>query len=124
MDDPIKRLIITDGTVSNPRTGQSMQVKIMWDTGASSTCIAHSVVNQLGLKPFSAVLAQSANSSDRLGMFFVNMDLGPSAFNDLPVAGLANSQRNVADVLLGMDIIGRGDMHLTHRDGKLVFRWE
>lgn len=124
LTDPLKRLLITDAIVSNPETGKHMKIRCLWDTGASGTCVSHSVVKELGLKPISAVLAQAANSSDRLGIYLINIDLGPSAFNGLPVAGLLDVPNQVADVFLGMDVIGRGEMHLTHRNGKLVLRWE
>lgn len=122
--DPLKRLLITDIIVQNPESGKMVTVKCLWDTGASGTCITPAVVNKLALKPISAVLAQSANSSDRLGMYLVNIDLGPVAFNGLAVAGLIGVPGQVADVFLGMDVIGRGELHLTHRDGKLVLHWE
>ena len=96
----------------------------MWDTGATGTCISHSVVRELGLKPISAVVAQGANGSDRLSIYLINIDLGPSAFDHLPVAGLLDVPNQVADIILGMDIIGRGNLHLTHRNGKLLLRWE
>lgn len=124
LEDPLKRLIFTDVSVGNPTTSQSIKVRCLWDTGASGTCISQSVIDRLGLKPVSAVLAQSANSSDRLSIFLVDLDLGPSAYSGLPVAGLVGGQTPIADVILGMDVIGRGEMHLTHRDGKLVLRWE
>jgi predicted aspartyl protease len=122
--DPLKRLLITDIIVQNPETGKKVSLKCLWDTGASGTCITPAVVRELALKPISAVVAQSANSSDRLGMYLVNIDLGPTAFNGLAVAGLVGIPGQVADVFLGMDVIGRGEMHLTHRKGKLVLHWE
>lgn len=122
--DPLKRLLITDAVVSNPENDKSMRVKCMWDTGATGTCISHSVVRELGLKPISAVVAQGANGSDRLSIYLINIDLGPSAFDHLPVAGLLDVPNQVADIILGMDIIGRGNLHLTHRNGKLLLRWE
>lgn len=122
--DPLKRLLITDIIIENPETQKRMTARCLWDTGASGTCITPAVVKELGLKPISAVLAQSANSSDRLGMYLVNIDLGPSGFNGLPVAGLIGVPHQVADVFLGMDVIGRGELHLTHRNGKLVLHWD
>lgn len=122
--DPLKRLLITDINVKNPETGRKMTARCLWDTGASGTCVTPAVIRELGLKPISAVLAQSANSSDRLGIYLVDIDLGPAGFCGLSVAGLVGVPGQVADVFLGMDVIGRGEMHLTHRNGKLVLRWE
>lgn len=123
-EDPLKRLIFTDATVRDPMTGKSMEVRCLWDTGASGTCISQTVISRLCLKPISAVMAQSANSYNRMGIFLIDLDLGPSAFNGVPVAGLVSGRTPVADIFLGMDIIGRGDMSLTHKNGKLVFHWE
>lgn len=122
--DPRKRLLITDIQIENPVSHKSITASCLWDTGASGTCITPRVIRELELCPISSVLAQSANSSDRLGIYLVNIDLGPSAFEGIAVAGLMGYSEHVADVILGMDIIGRGDFHLTHRDGKLVLRWE
>ena len=68
IEDPLKRLVFTDATIRNPMTGESMVVRCLWDTGASGTCISQSVINKLCLKPISAVIAQTANNIERMGI--------------------------------------------------------
>ncbi len=97
------------------------QYNALWDTGASISGINKKVVDDLGLKKVNRILASSARGRRRMTDVYCCVIKISDALFYLPVL-MCNPSN--ADILIGMDIISRGDLALTHFDRKtcLSFR--
>lgn len=93
----------------------------IWDTGATNTVITRKVVDELNLKPCGMVLVGHAGQTgkDMCDAFMVNVRLP----NNVGVFNLKVTQMNLTgvDVLIGMDVISKGDFAITHKEGKTTF---
>ena len=103
----------------------------IWDTGATNSVITKKVVNDLNLKPIGVAEMNHAGGTSLANIYFVNIVLP----NSVTVAQVRVSEgqliasknvpeREQAQILIGMDIIGLGDFAVTNFDGKttLSFR--
>ena len=96
----------------------------MWDTGADRSVINNSIVSACGLVPTSwGRVRHAQGETPNVPMYLVDIRLP----NNVVVPGLTVSLGDLAggaDVLIGMDIISRGDFAVTHLDGytKFTFR--
>ena len=92
----------------------------LWDTGATNSVITQNVVDACGLKPtgFGSIF-HAQGESRNIERFLVNIGLPNNvAFPGLPVTlGVLIS----ADILIGMDIIGRGDFAVSNFNGRTKF---
>lgn len=107
-----------DPATTNPPP-QHIQYNGIWDTGATNTVINKKVADDLNLKPISMTLVRHAKGEEMSNVYLVNIMLpNKVGFQNVRVTeGLLSG----ADVLIGMDIINRGDFAITHRDGKTTF---
>ena len=96
--------------------------KAIWDTGAVSSVISTSVVSALNLKPTGKTRVLHANGDAIVNTYTVNILLPNNvAFPSLPVTeGILGD----TDVLIGMDIISRGDFSITASQGKTKFSFQ
>jgi len=104
----------------NPEKIGAKKFIAIWDTGASGTIITKKVVNDCGLKPIGMTVLQTANESRQSLVYLVSIAL-PSK---VVIPELRVSEASIsggADILIGMDIIGRGDFAITNKDGKTTF---
>lgn len=101
---------------------QIYQFKSLWDTGAMGSVISTSVVSTLGLKPIGKRKVFHANGESIVNTYLVNILLPNNvAFSSLRVTeGVLND----TDVLIGMDIISRGDFSVTASQGKTKFSFQ
>ena len=98
------------------------QFTALWDTGATSSVISPRVVAELGLTPITFSLIHHANGSSTVPVHYVNILL-PNQLG-VPVLKVTECDLSGADVLIGMDIIQRGDFAITHKDGNTVFSFQ
>ncbi len=91
----------------------------IWDTGATGTVITKKVVDALGLKPIGKTKVRHANGEAIVNIYYVNLFLpNQVAFKFIRVTeGVLGD----ADVLIGMDIITKGDFSVTNFNGKTTF---
>ncbi len=92
----------------------------LWDTGATNTVISERVVNECGLKPIGMTKVHHAGGTDTTEVFLVNIILP----NNVGISQLRVSKGVLFDdveMLIGMDILNRGDFSLTNKDGKTTF---
>ena len=95
----------------------------IWDTGATNSAISQKVVDACGLVPTGYATIQHARGREpNVPTFLVNIMLP----NDVGFPGLQVSlgqfgEADDADLLIGMDIIGRDDFAVTNRDNKTKF---
>jgi predicted aspartyl protease len=120
------RALVTPVLISpafDPKTTNPLpvhkQYNGIWDTGATNTVISRKIVDDLLLKPIGMTLIKHAKGEDMSEVYFVNIVLpNKVGFSQIRVTeGILSG----ADVLVGMDIITRGDFAVTHKDAKTTF---
>lgn len=108
-------------TVTISYSGQSIDVVALWDTGATMCCISEDVVKKLSL-PITGQMRMNTPSSsgDIVNTYLVDLLLP----NKIPVPDVKVAISKIGDqgvgLLVGMDIISRGDFLITH-SGETVF---
>ena len=109
-------------TLSPENFGAKKFVAI-WDTGATGTVINQKVINECGLKPIGIAEVSTANDKRLSSVYFVSIFLPNRVF--FPQLRVTEGTISEADVLIGMDIITRGDFAVTNSDGRTTFsyRW-
>lgn len=98
----------------------NVPVKAIWDTGATKTCIHPRVVDTLGLTPIGQTMMQTAGKTCPTNTYLVNIILP----NRLLITGAQVATLDseaMPECLIGMDIIGMGDLAVTSFEGKTSF---
>lgn len=103
----------------NPKNYSANSYKAIWDTGATGTVITQKVVDKCALIPIGVVVVQTAAGKARTNSYLVNVWLPNRIVLPNVKATLGKLASNV-DVLIGMNIIGRGDFAVTNK-GRTVF---
>jgi len=95
----------------------------IWDTGATGTVINQKVINECGLKPIGIAEVSTANEKRLSSVYLVSIFL-PNRVS-FPQLRVTEGTISEADVLIGMDIMTRGDFAVTNSDGRTTFsyRW-
>ena len=104
----------------NSKNYGAKKYKAIWDTGATGTVITKKVVDECSLSPIGVKEVHTAAGASRANTFLVNVWLP----NRLIVSNVEATLGKLAgdiEVLIGMNIIGRGDFAVTNKDGKTVF---
>jgi predicted aspartyl protease len=98
------------------------EFKALWDTGAMGSVVSASVVQALGLKSTGKARVFHANGESIVNTYSINILLpNKVTFSTLRVTeGILND----TDVLIGMDIISRGDFSVTTSQGKTKFSFQ
>lgn len=94
----------------------------LWDTGASGTVITKRVVDELGLIPTGLAKSYHANGESIVNTYSINVGL-PNGLM-IPTVRVTEGILNGFDVLIGMDVILRGDFSITNKGGKTVFSFQ
>src|SRR3989338_11350799 len=90
----------------------------IWDTGATHSVVTKRVVTELDLKPIGIVEVHTANGQTHQKQYIANLYLpNQVAFGMLRVT---EAPLHGTDILIGMDIISRGDFCLSNFGGKTV----
>src|SRR4030042_4196075 len=92
----------------------------LWDTGATGSVITRKVVDECGLKPISRATIHHANGTSETLVYLISIFLPNNVcFNSLRVT--EGKLAGDTEVLIGMDIIGKGDFAVTNYEGKTAF---
>lgn len=101
--------------------GNSLTVTALWDTGANVSCISEDVVNGLGLIATGVVPRSTPSGHDFANTYLVDVTLP----NSVQVPDLRVCDSKIGDqgigMLIGMDIINKGDFTVSNYQGKTVF---
>ncbi|MEI7671105.1 MAG: retroviral-like aspartic protease family protein [Deltaproteobacteria bacterium] len=95
----------------------------VWDTGATHTVISSKIVNSLGLIPSGKTEAATAGGKvEDANTYIVNLYLP----NKVVIQGLQVTELPISgiDALIGMDVIVRGDLALTHENGRTKLTYQ
>lgn len=105
---------------------KSIQVTAIWDTGATISCISTHVVEQLSLIATGKVKMQTPSGEDVRNTYLVDLRL-PNDFliKDLVVADSEIGSHSIGEqsvgMLIGIDVICRGNFTVSNYEGKTVF---
>lgn len=91
----------------------------LWDTGATGTVISTDCAKKLGLKPIGKTKVYHADGDSIVNVYAINLFLpNQVAF---PFVKVTEGKLNGTDLLIGMDIISRGDFVVTNFGGQTTF---
>lgn len=98
----------------------SRQFRSIWDTGATFSMVSQRVVHDLGLKTDGYVTLHHAGG-EAVGVPTYRADF--LLYNNVQFADVRVGLVNVRDidVIIGMDIINRGDFAVSNKDGSTSF---
>lgn len=93
----------------------------IWDTGATGSMISKNVVDRCALQPISMARVHTASGIDICNVYLVSIRLP----NNVCFTSVRVTEGKIggADLLIGMDLIGKGDFAVTNIDDKTVFSY-
>lgn len=94
----------------------------IWDTGATASSITKRVVNELGLRPVRIGKNYTAAGEIDVLIYAINILLPCGA--GVPLLLASCNDLHGTDVLIGMDVISRGDFAISHENGNLKFSFQ
>lgn len=96
-----------------------LQFDGIWDTGATNSVITQAVIDGCGLFPITMAQVHGVHGSSMEEVFLVNIHLpGNVAF---PGVRVTRGRFVGGDLLIGMDIISRGDFAISNFNGLTKF---
>lgn len=115
----IQREIKSKVIVSNKINGKSAEYTAVWDTGATNTGISHKVFNELGLIPIDKSYIRAVNNISESDIALIDLEFLENLKIKDVRAGIC--QLYDCDVLIGMDVIQKGDIAISHTGNKTLF---
>lgn len=94
----------------------------IWDTGATASVITKKVVEDLGLKPTGMTKVNHAGGESTTRKFLVDIWL-PNKVVMKQVTVTEGVLNGNFEILVGMDVISKGDFAVTNKDGKTCFSY-
>lgn len=119
--DRIMNLILVDCSIQLPNSQEENpeQLSALWDTGANITCISTRLAEKLKLESFDeAMLSVANNEIFRAKTYYVQLNMGEFSIPFIKVLGLPMDKSK--DIIIGMDVISKGDLSITNYAGKTV----
>lgn len=124
--------LITNAQVSvpyDPNQGHepppTHQAQALWDTGATNCAITEELVKRVGLKPVGRAKVHGQGGEKEQNVYLLNVHLP----NGVAMVGIrateCASTTGKFDLIIGMDIIAKGDFSVSSADGitKFSFRY-
>ena len=101
--------------------GIADQALAQWDTGATNTCISEEIAKQYNLKPISYMRSKTPSGELISPVYYIDIELNNEVvFNNWTVMGSKIGEQGI-DVLIGMDIISKGDFAISNYNKKTQF---
>lgn len=118
----LSKQITTNVKVKNPVTGKIIETFAIWDTGATNSVITEKLASDLGLISFGKALVSGVHGVKQVNRYVVNTTLNNESIQiDSPVTECTSlSPDESIGVLIGMDIITRGDFAITNFNGNTI----
>jgi hypothetical protein len=123
----INNVVVSDSTKTSHAispVGQQtpkMDCIALWDTGATNTVISPAVVATLGLSAFGEVEVWGVSGPNRATIHVI--DLWLPNFIAIPKLVVTMGILGDIDVLIGMDVICKGDFAVSNFGGKTAFTY-
>ncbi|MBO4327974.1 MAG: SEC-C domain-containing protein [Bacteroidales bacterium] len=121
-ESKIVNVITTPVEVKNVLTQASVHTNAIWDTGATSSVVTKDLATQLGLIPMGKTNVRGVHGVQVVNTYFANLTLNNTMISmDIVVTECdALSADNSIGMLVGMDVITKGDFSVTNYQGKTV----
>ena len=101
-------------------TGPEQKFTAIWDTGATGCSITKHVADSIGVAPIGLVRVGGVHDIQQVNAYLVSLYLpNRFCFAEVQVTDLGDCAG--CDVLIGMDIIGKGDFTVNSLGGKTSF---
>lgn len=92
------------------------------DTGATSSMLTESIANDLGLIPSGTITVSGVHGAENANLYVIDIILGNHfILPDIPVSGAKGDAG--FDLLIGMDILSKGEIRLSNQKEKTVFQF-
>lgn len=102
------------------KPSDAKKYKALWDTGATGSVITRKVVDECGLKPISVAKVHHAQGESTTHVYLISVFLPNNVY--FPTLRVTEGVLpGDVEVLIGMDIITRGDFAISNKDGKTTF---
>jgi predicted aspartyl protease len=125
-ENGIIQRIVTPVEITDVITGKKMSTKGLWDTGATGSVITKSTAAALDLCSFGKRKVRSVHGTKNVNEYFVNITLDNK--NITIKARVTECNRLSADnsvgMLIGMNIINKGDFAISNSNGKTTFSFQ
>ncbi len=114
-------LNLSDYETNSPDLKIKKGVSALWDTGATISVISTNLVQELGLIPIDVKRVSGFVGSSILAKSYIvdlefgNLKIGFTSVVEAPLIRY--------DMIIGMDIMGMGDIHVTHPKLSTVFEF-
>lgn len=101
-----------------------MELRAIWDTGSYISCISNSLVKKLGIQVYKqGKLANSFMGSKKVNSYFVSIYIKKGmVFENIEVLG--TDMGGNMDVIIGMDIISKGNFYIQNTDGNTMIQYK
>lgn len=121
--DGLARVLVVDAHIQSTVNPQPLKrYKAIWDTGATNCVITDKVINDCLLKPIGMRQVHGVHGASTSEVYMVNIGL-PNRVGFIGFHVTRGVLSGDVDVLIGMDIIGKGDFALTHNAGKTLLSY-
>ena len=126
----LARVLLTSAEIApafDPKTDratwpETKSFSAIWDTGATNTVITQDVVDKCGIKATGMAEVSGVNGLHFTETYLVNIQLpNNTGFSSIKVT---KGRFEGGQILIGMDIISRGDFAVTHSGGKTMFSFQ
>lgn len=101
--------------------GRSYECEAQWDTGASGTCISDAIASKLGLVAMGKKTIATPAGKTTVNTYLISILLPNDVLiSDIEVCDSHIGEQGI-DMLVGMDIISRGDFAVSNHNGQTFF---
>jgi len=101
-------------------TPELKKYEAIWDTGATSSVVTQKVVDECGLVPIGRTIVQGVSGEETSPTYLVNIIL-PNNVGFPNIRVTRGKITDAVDILIGMDLITKGDFTITNKANKTVF---
>jgi len=115
-------MICTPIDVIDIVSGASKKTFGLWDTGATSSMITNAVARQLNLTPLGKRQVMGVHTSKLVDTYAIKLRLNNTnvVFNIIVAECDSLGPDGTIDMLIGMDVITKGDFSITNFQGNTV----
>lgn len=117
----ISRHLITPAKIESAKVKQeTIEIKALWDTGATCSLIRRETALRLNLQPVSKTFISTPSDKNiPSNVYLISLHLPNNT--TFPNLHVAEGELNGCDMLIGMDVICNGDFAVSNFDGKTAF---
>lgn len=116
--ETIQERIITPVVVKKKRN--VLKVNALWDTGSNKTFISDSLAQRMGLHSEGVNTTGTSGGNIQSNLYDISLFLNDLIMFSVRAASYPDSVFDV-DVVIGMDIIGQGDLIISNANSHTVF---